>query len=130
MLLLSNLSRQECSKIHHQSTGVRRRRVSDGPREIRFIDNKHTMETSQPDVSDTTLHCFPQYAEVSNQQVSHISDCAEEPNKGLTLLKVRGCFQTRTRTAQSARSLELQTEIDKLEFLADLPSGHENNTNG
>ena len=51
MLFLPDLSHQEVT--HHQSTGVRRNRVLNGPREIRFTDNNHTMETGQPDVSDT-----------------------------------------------------------------------------
>ena len=75
-----------------------RSRVSEGPRQIRSTDNKHTME---PDVSDKITFCFPKYAEVSNYQSiafprvrgrsktkgSHCSKCAEHH---LTLLRVRG----------------------------------------
>ena len=72
------------------------------------------METGQPDVSDTMSR-----AEASNQQVSHFSERAEEPDKGFALLKMHVCFQTRTRIAQSARILELQIEARKLVFLAE-----------
>ena len=46
-------------------------------------------------MSETISHCFP-------------------------LLRVRGGTIQRIRTAQSARILELQVEIGKLEFLAEL----------
>ena len=69
-------------------------------------------------MSDTKSRCFPEYAEMSNQQqISHFAECPEERNTGFALLKVRGKTQTQIRTAQSARILELQ--IDKLEFLAE-----------
>ena len=70
----------------------------------RFTDNTHAMETGHPG------------AEISHQQVSHFSQCAEEPNKGFALLKVRG--SSRHGFALS-RILELQIEIDKHEFLAE-----------
>ena len=55
---------RKVTNTHHQSTEVRRNRISEGPREVCFTDNKHTMETSQPDVSDKTSHRLPEYAEV------------------------------------------------------------------
>ena len=30
-----------------------------------------------PEVSDTLSHCFPDHAEISNQQVSHFAECAD-----------------------------------------------------
>ena len=65
---------------------------------------QHTRDGDRsPDVSDTTSHCFPEYAEISNHQGSHFTECAEisnhqgshftecteEQNKGFALLDVR-----------------------------------------
>ena len=64
-------------------------------------DSFHRQKTHDgdrsPDVSDTISHCFPEYAEISNQQVSHFAECAEEPNKGFALLRVRGFSSFRSR---------------------------------
>ena len=96
MLFLPDLSRQESDK-HTTSqrefdATVSRNRTWEGPLEVCFTDNKHTTETSQPDVSDKTWHRLPEYAEVPTNK---------------------------SRTAQSARVLNLQIEIEQLEFLAE-----------
>ena len=82
------------------------------------------METSQPDVSDKISHCFTEYAEVSNQEVSHFSVCTEVSNKILVLLKVRGGFRhelalLRVRGFSSFRST--QTNLNSWH---NLPSGN------
>ena len=62
------------------------------------------METGLPEVSNTILHCLPRVH-------------GDFQSTSLALLGVRGRNKQRTRTAQSARILELRVEIDKLEFL-------------
>ena len=116
MPFLSDLSRQESTKNSQQEFDVPEFRTGHG---------RHASQTTHdgdlsPDVSDTMSHCFPEHAEISNSQVSHFSECAEEPNKGFALLRMR-------------RILELQIEMDKLEFLAECAKRarcEENNTGG
>ena len=94
-----------------------------------------------PDVSETISHCFPEYAESSNQEVSHFAACAEEPNnKSRTSQSARRNqrrirtaqsarkTQTRFRTAWCARTLELQS-LGRIYQAGTVQSNRENNTN-
>ena len=121
----------------NRSTRVRRSRVSDGSREIDFTnkDRFHKQQTH-----DQVTRCVGHDIAL----LSRVRGDFQSPR--FALLRVRRDFkpprfalhrvhggtkqrirtarsaqetQTRIRTAQSARILELQIEIDKLEFLAE-----------
>ena len=85
MLFLSDLSRQESDEHTTSQQEFDVTEVSDGPREIRFTDNKHTKDRVRGGFQSTSLALLTECAEVS--------------------------------AAQSVRILELQIEMDKLEFL-------------
>ena len=92
MLFLSDISRQENDK-HTTSQQEFDATVSrKGHGRNRFTDNRHTTETSPPDVSDKISDCFPEYAEAPTNK---------------------------SRTAQSARIFNLQIEMEQLDFLAE-----------
>ena len=114
----------------NRSTRVRRSRVSDGSREIDFTnkDRFHKQHTHNgdrsPDVSDTTSHCFPEYAEISNHQGSHFTECTEEPNKGFALLEVRKRLRHVFAPLRVRGFSNFRSRWTNLSSWQNLPSGH------
>ena len=107
MLLLSDVSRQEGNQYTTSQQEFDVSGVSEQATEDSFPQTKKTHDGDRsPNVSDTISHCFRVRGDFQSTS--------------LALRRVRGRTKQRIRTAQSARILELQIEIDTLELLAEL----------
>ena len=118
MLFLSDLSRQESDKhtTSQQEFDLTEFRTGLG-RDVSQTTNTRWRQINQM-CRTRYRNAFGCARRVSNQQVSHFSVCPETKQRTRAAQSARK-FQTRPRTAQSARILELQIEVDKIEFLAE-----------